>query len=155
MVVVKVDALLPSHSLSSLYLKKVMENSLKNSIEAFPATTKQLPLKANPLTMKPPLALLTARLGHQSSKTRPFLTTPVTLPRLLLFQGFKVVIHELAVLFSCLYDSNSESGRVSFAAHQFFADLMHQLPSSFLPFSAAAGGIFWYLVMHWIRICNV
>ena len=40
MVVVKVDALLPSHSLSSMYLKKVMENSLKNSIEAFPATTK-------------------------------------------------------------------------------------------------------------------
>ena len=39
-VVVEVDALLPSHSLSSMYLKKVMENSLKNSIEAFPATTK-------------------------------------------------------------------------------------------------------------------
>ena len=118
-VVVKVDALLPSHSLSSLYLKKVMENSLKNSIEAFPTTTKQLPLKANPLMMKPPLALLTARLGHQSPKTRPFLMTPVTLPRLLMFQGFKVVIHELAVLFSCLYDSNSESCRVSFVAHRF------------------------------------
>ena len=118
-VMVKVDALLPSHSLSSMYLKKVMEKSLKNSIEAFPATTKPLPPKANPLMMKPPLALLTARLGHQSLKTRPFLTTPVTLPRLLMFQGFKVVIHELAVLFSCLYDPDSESCRVSFAAHQF------------------------------------
>ena len=40
MVVVEVDALLPSHSLSLMYLKKVMENSLKNSIEAFPVTTK-------------------------------------------------------------------------------------------------------------------
>ena len=39
-VVVEVDAMLPSHSLSSMYLKKVIENSLKNSIEAFPTTTK-------------------------------------------------------------------------------------------------------------------
>ena len=39
-VMVEVDALLPSHSLSSMYLKKVTENSLKNSIEAFPPTTK-------------------------------------------------------------------------------------------------------------------
>ena len=53
--------------------------------------------KANPSTMKPPVTLLTARLGHQSPKTRPFLTTPVTLLRLLMFQGSKVVIHELHV----------------------------------------------------------
>ena len=71
-VMVEVDALLPSHSLSSMYLKKVMENSLKNSIEAFPTTTKQLPPKANPSTMKPPLCYVPNHFSFLFSFTFTF-----------------------------------------------------------------------------------